>query len=473
MVRITSITNAPRIWFAAAVMALCAVPAHAVDLMAVWQAAQAHDPQGAVADAGRAAGAAYRAQAAALWRPTVELTASAGVAGASSHMRGAQFSAPGFGQSNGVAFGTSIDAGTSTRWALSARQPLYNPQRDAQREQLHINAGAADIAWQQARQDWMLQTAQRYFDGVMAEQQWAVLRRQLVSVEKALVEAKDRYDLGDKPVTDLHESAARARGLQAQLVAAANEVQLARSTLSDITGLAVEALTLQAPSQASAPRSSVLGDAQPSLLPLDHWLAWMSENNPALKSRMAQVTLAEQEVKKLSLAASTTVDLVAQAGAERLGGSGDYGSARNQQRQHMVGVVLTVPLYTGGLRTAKLQEALRMQDKARAEVEQTRLQLVQSTRRAWLALQSGHARLGALGEALAASQSRLDATRLGQTVGDRTTMDLLNAENDASAAALALLQVRVDLLLSRLRLDALAGQLGDAQLATVNSSLQP
>ena len=52
-------------------------------------------------------------------------------------------------------------------------------------------------------------------------------------------------------------------------------------------------------------------------------------------------------------------------------------------------------------------------------------------------------------------------------------MDLLNAENDASAAALALLQVRVDLLLSRLRLDALAGQLGDAQLATVNSSLQP
>ena len=134
MVRITSITNAPRIWFAAAVMALCAVPAHAIDLMAVWQAAQAHDPQGAIADAGRAAGAAYRAQAAALWRPTVELTASAGVAGASNHMRGAQFSAPGFGQSNGVAFGTSIDAGTSTRWALSARQPLYNPQRDAQRE---------------------------------------------------------------------------------------------------------------------------------------------------------------------------------------------------------------------------------------------------------------------------------------------------------------------------------------------------
>lgn len=462
-----------RTWLAAAALALCTVPVQATDLMAVWQAAQAHDPQGAVADAGRAAGAAYRQQAAALWRPSVDLTASAGVAGASSQMRGAQFSAPGFGQSNGVAFGTSIDAGASTRWALSARQPLYNPQRKAQREQLHINADAADIAWQQARQDWMLQTAQRYFEAVIAERQLAVLRQQLVSVEKALVEAKDRYTLGDKPVTDLHEAAARARGLQAQVVAATNDVQVARSNLSDVTGLASDALTLQAPSQAFAPGSPAQTGAAQSLQPLDHWLAWMNENNPALKLRLAQVALAEQDVKKLSLAASTTVDLVAQASAERLSGSGDYGSARNHQRQQMVGVVLTVPLYTGGWRSAKLEEALRLQDKARAEVEHTRLQLVQSTRKAWLALHSGQARLGALAEALSASQSRLDATRLGQTVGDRTTLDLLNAENDASAAALALLQARVDLLLSRLRLDAMVGQLGDEQLARVNSSLQP
>lgn len=76
-----------------------------------------------------------------------------------------------------------------------------------------------------------------------------------------------------------------------------------------------------------------------------------------------------------------------------------------------------------------------------------------------------------MAEALKATLSRLDATRVGRQVGDRTTLDLLNAENDAAAAELALLRARVSLLLDRLRLAALAGRLDEAQLAAVNASL--
>jgi outer membrane protein len=57
-------------------------------------------------------------------------------------------------------------------------------------------------------------------------------------------------------------------------------------------------------------------------------------------------------------------------------------------------------------------------------------------------------------------------------VGDRTTLDLLNAENDASAADLALLQARIEVLHNRLRLQALAGQLDESRLQTVNALLQ-
>ena len=62
--------------------------------------------------------------------------------------------------------------------------------------------------------------------------------------------------------------------------------------------------------------------------------------------------------------------------------------------------------------------------------------------------------------------------QLGDWVpGRRTTLELLNAENDAAAAELALLQARVALLLDRLRLAALAGKLDELQLQQVNASL--
>jgi outer membrane protein len=107
-----------------------------------------------------------------------------------------------------------------------------------------------------------------------------------------------------------------------------------------------------------------------------------------------------------------------------------------------------------------------------AEVERARQQIGQQTQSAWLGLRTGTARVQALAESLKATQARLDATRLGRKVGDRTTLDLLNAENDASSSELALLQATVDVLLSQLRLHALAGELDETQLVAVNAQLQ-
>ena len=453
----------PRTLLAGAALSLCAMTAHATDLLQVWQAARQHDPQGAVIDASRAAGAAQREQAAALWRPNLGLSATAGVASANSRMEGAQFAAPNLGMSTtGVSFGTSVNGGTATRWALTARQPLYNVERQAQRQQLVISADSAEIQWQAAQQDWMLQTTQRYFDTVLAERRLTLLQKQQSAVDKALTEAKDRFALGDIPITDTHEASARARGLQAQAVAAASELELARQMLADITGLPSADLQLQAPSSRGL---------NATVDPLPHWLSLAQQDNPMLRLQQAQADAAREEVRKHSGAASPTLDLIAQATRDRLSGSGDFGSASNTQSQQMIGVSLNVPLYTGGWRSAKQEEALRLEDKARAEVERTRLQVGQLTRAAWLALQSGQARLVALEEAVTAQQARLDATRIGRQVGDRTTLDLLNAENDASAADLALLQARIDTLQSRLRLDALVGKLDTQRLQVINDAL--
>jgi outer membrane protein len=430
--------------------------------MQVWEAVQKHDPQGMVSQASRAAGSARLEQANALWRPTVGLSTSAGWASAQSQMNGAQFSALQSGLSDRANFGTSINGGSSTRWTLSAKQALYNRERQAQSAQLDLAAQASELEWQLAQQDWMLQTTQRYFDAVQAEQRLALIAQQQVAVNKALTEAKDRFAIGDAPVTDTHEAQARAQALAAQAIAASNDLQMARQVLVDVSGLPAGALALQAPKRASL---------QSELDALSVWLQ-KAEQNPMMGLQQVLADVAQQEVRKHGAMAAPTLDMVAQASRERISGTGDLGVASNTQSQQMVGVMLNVPLYTGGWRSAKLQEARQLQLKAQAELERTRLQVSQMTRSAWLAVQSGQARIAALEAADTASQARLDATQLGRQVGDRTTLDLLNAQNDASAAQLALLQARIDVLMGQLRLHALAGQLDAQKLQAVNAALQ-
>lgn len=440
-----------------------AQPAWSLDLVEAWRAAAAHDPEFAAARAAHEAGAARRREGAALWRPSVNLEAGAGLATNETSTRGARFAAPGFGQSNGVDFDTSVNNGTSTRYAVSLRQPLYNPERKAQSRQLEVAGDAADAAWQAAQQDLMLRSAERYFDAALAAQQLRLLQQQLAAVERARTEAEDRFRIGDRPVTDVHEATARAAGLQAQQLAAANELQVKRQRLADLVG-------------ADPGASLALPRATPQLPPLgsmESWLDRAAHDNPQVRLAETNVRNAEQEAAKTAAVVSPSLDLVAQVGRERLAGSGDFGSASNTQTQRGIGVQLTVPLYTGGWRSAKNDENRALLEQARADLDRARLQAAQHVRAAWLDLSVGGSRTAALEAALAASLARLDATRVGLQAGDRTTLDLLNAQNDAAAAELALLQARVGLLTGRLRLAALAGALDERELDATNRTVQP
>jgi outer membrane protein len=205
---------------------------------------------------------------------------------------------------------------------------------------------------------------------------------------------------------------------------------------------------------------------------LEQWLTDAADRNLLLRTQVTRTELATEESAKFSIAASPTVDLVAQIGQDRLSGSGDFGPASINSNSAVVGIQITVPLYTGGYRNARQEEALHLADKARADAARTRQQVALQTRAAWLGLTVGAGRIAALAEALRANRARLDATRLGRQVGDRTTLDVLNAENDTANAELALLQARVAYLMDRLRLSALAGQLDEATLQIVNATLR-
>jgi outer membrane protein len=387
--------------------------------------------------------------------------ASVGAMSMDTRTTGAQFAVGGQDPSTG-SFATSASAAMSTRWSLQAKQALYSPERQAQQAQLQQAAGVAEWRADLAHQQFMLLTVQRYFQVLLAERQQQVLKNQLAAVERSLTEARDRFAIGDLPVTDTHEAAARASGLQAQWLAADSELQMARQVLAESTRLPIDALKPQAPKAAEPVTASPA---------LDQVLTQVREANTGLRLKKAQWDVARQEVKKHQARGGITLDLVAQAGRDRLSGDGDFGPASNTQSQQMVGLSLNVPLYTGGYRSAKLQEAVSAQAQAEAEYELAVQQTQQQARSVWLALQTGPARLSALQAAWKASTARLDATRLGRQVGDRTTLDLLQAENDAAQAELAWLRAQTELLHTRLQLDALTGSLSVTSLQAINAQL--
>lgn len=454
------------VWAAGAAFGQASVPKAAaapLTWVEAWQAALKHDRTFAAEAAARQAGQARGEQARALWRPMVQLSATAGRAGSETASRGAQFSAPGFGQSTGVNFATSVNSGTHTQWAVQARQPVYNAERSAQSTQLSLADQASEAQWRGAQQALKLRTAERYVDVAMAAARLRVLTQQAHAVSQSAQETQDRFKLGDVPVTDTHEAAARLADVQAQVLAAQTDLQVKQAALSQLTGLPV------AQWQVPVPVHEV---SLPPLAAVDTWLADAQADNPALQMQALQVRMAEQEAAKHKPLGSASVDLVAQAGRDRLSGRGDFGDATNQASQRMIGVQLTVPLYTGGWRSARRDETLALQDEATARLEAARQDVAQQTRAMWLGLTAGGSRVKALEAAHRASRERLAATQLGRQVGHRTTLDLLNATNDAAQAELALTQVRTELVMLRLRLAAVAGHLDDPEFQTLDHSWQ-
>jgi outer membrane protein len=437
--------------------------ADAIDLVDAWRAAQDHDLEFSAARAAHEAGEARRDLGVALWRPSVSLTGTAGRTSVNTNANGAEFSAPRFGLSNDIAFNTSINDGTSESWSVTARQPLISGERLARRRQLETAADLADLQWQAARQSLMLRTAERYFDLGLAEDSLRVLREQQLAVDRALAEAQERFRLGDIPITDTHEATARAEAIKAQILAAETDFQLKLLALSDITGRSPESLHPQ------MPNPEFDGTPVPAL---ERWLDEAASSNPTLRVKAATVEVARQEAKKFRALASPSLDLVAKFGRDHLSGGGDFGPASSATSGGMIGVQLTVPVFTGGYRTAEHREALHLADQAQYEEALARQRIALQTRAAWLGCTVGAGRVAALSAATEASRSRLDATRVGRDVGERTTLDLLNAQSDLSSAEVNLLQARIAVLTERLRLAALAGVLDEEHLQAVNAGLQ-
>ncbi|MDD2832712.1 MAG: TolC family protein [Methylotenera sp.] len=442
--------------------------AQAFDLLEAWQAARTQDPAFAAARAEADAGRTKTSQASALKGPQVMLNAGAGGVSNDQKITGAQFSnaqfaGGGAGTKGTTDFRTQTDGGLNLNLNLRAEYALYDATRTGSAMQLNKQAELAEVQLSAEAQHLMLRVAQAYFDSLLATDALTALKAQQLAVAKALESSQARFKEGDVAIIDTHETQARYDMLASQVLEAESNVQLTRAVMADISGN--QDAALQRLSSNTDFKRYVNGDLQ-------SWLTRAQTNHPQVHVQQLQQQIAQVESEKFKSKYAPTVSLVAQAGGERLMGlAGSDADVTN--RQLGLGVQLTIPLYSSGMRDAKYQEALALEEKTRSQTDFARQRAAQEARSAWVAVNVGQSQIKALEQAEHSALTKLDSTRVGRDVGDRTTLDVLNSEQELHNTRLALSRSKYQLLHALLNLSAAAGELNEARLEEINQVFKP
>lgn len=423
--------------------------AQASDLLEVFHAAQVNDPVFAAARAARQVGQEKLPQGRALLMPSINLNANTTFNDqTTSYQAGSPFSA-----------GNGNKRYNSNGYGVNLTQPLFRAQNWLAYTEAQLQVAQTDAQFKIAEQDLALRVAQNYFDVLIAQDSVQLVEAQKTAITEQLAQAKRNFEVGTATITDSLEAQSRFDLIFAQEVAAKNNLDVKRSSLQQlINEVPKDIKSLGAGFKLDAPKPAEM----------EQWVSDAQSHNPQLAIAQANATLAEKEVSRNQSAHLPTLDLVANYAKSNASG-GSFGANDNSNKS--IGVQLNVPLFQGGAVSSKSREAEANQERGRQDLENARRNVTTQTRQAYLGVVSGVAQVQALQQALASSQSLLDASKLGQEVGIRTNLDVLNAQQQLYSTRRDLYQAQYNYLLSQLRLKAAVGGLGDEALSQVNLAL--
>ena len=433
-----------------------ATPASAQGLPVLLEAARAQD---AAFLAARAAfdAAQFRAeQARALRRPTVTADSTYGRT-----INSTPFSPS--------VTGTQTDATTSN---LNASQPLFNRANDMALEQAFKALDVARSDFQVAEQDLILRVSQAYFDVLASRDSLATVQASKAAITEQLASAKRNFEVGTATITDAREAQARFDLVVAQELAATNDLRNKQLALEQLVGRsAVQPAPLRLP--------LVL----PAVVPAsaDDWVQRGLEGHPLARKARLGLDIAELEVRRARAGHLPTITLNGRYTNQSVDGSATVRSAatgtsinlpqKGTSTNSVVGVTLSVPLYSGHATDNRVSEALQLAEKSRQDLAGARRSIELATRQAFMGVQSLAAQVKALEAAEASSQLALESTQLGYKVGVRVSLDVLNAQSLLFQTRRDLAKARYDSLLGGLRLRQASGSLTGADVQALEPLL--
>lgn len=308
---------------------------------------------------------------------------------------------------------TFTDDERSASVALEVTQPLFRGFRTRN----STRAAAAGVRAERKRlrateQDVILATANAFLDVRRARRGEALRRQEVAFLQQQIAAAESRLRFGEATRTDVDQATTRLGEAQALLFAESAAARAAEARFREFSNTDPGTLNLDIDLAALVPSS--LADA----------LRAGQNGNPDIQLALHEVDAANFEVQTLAGERLPTVSVTGRVGL-------DAGTI-TADRSELAAVRLNVsmPIYQGGGVSARVRQAKELLGGARIDVDVARNETRSDIASAWGAYQGAVLSLEVADASIAVAQRAVSGLLEELRVGERTTVDVLDAQRD-------------------------------------------
>ena len=313
-------------------------------------------------------------------------------------------------------------------YGVQLNQPIYRGGRiDGSIDAALARVEAGREALRAAEQDVLLGAVSAHAEVVRDRQIVAIRSNNVDVLAEQLRAARDRFEVGEITRTDVAQAEARLSGARAQLSAAQAALAASRAAYARVTG--VEPADPEAIEPVGGLPEALADAAEVAL-----------STNPDLRAAQFQEIAADQGVRIARGALRPDVSVGASVSEGR---ASDFSG--QVQGSATVRAQVSVPIFTGGLNRSRVREARAAADEARLSQLSVRRQVIEGVTNAWNNYLAAQAVIESSREAVRANEIAFEGVEQEAFVGLRTTLDVLNAEQELLNSRLELVRAERDL----------------------------
>ncbi len=389
-------------------MAAISSPSQAENLLDVYQQAVANDPSFKQAEADFFAAEQQLPLAKAALLPNI--SADAGI-----FLNNQQFTTDAAFFRNGSFVSTGV--------TLNLYQPVFNWKIWKSIAYAEASIKAATANYYFAQQDLITRTVRAYLNVLQANDILRFTRANKAALAQAYDTAKKKFDVGLVAITDVYEAQARYDQASAQELANMNALENTQETLHQITNHYYN--VLDGLSDKGIPLATPLPNN------IDEWSQTASKQNYQLQAQHFVVLAAKENIGIQFAGHLPSVAIQGSFSDQRLFNRTltftDPAQTENIIQQSTgVGLVATLPIYSGGSVVTHTRQARYQYASASALEEVVYRRVVAQTRQAFLGVVSNTAQIKADAQSIISAKNALVSATTGYQVGTRILLDLLN-----------------------------------------------
>ncbi len=349
-----------------------------------------------------------------------------------------------------------------TQASVQVTQPLLRTALVPALDAAHAQLDQALAGMQLAETETGQRLVEAAFELLKVRDALLLLQAQAVAAAEQLQLARRSFEVGTASITDTREAEAKADAIAAQRIGAEAELDLRQQVLAELTGSSAPSLL----------RRGLTGDGLPTLPPASilEWLSAAQEGSALLRQARLALATAEAEVRRAWHGHAPTVDLT-----YSFTSSSDTGTVTSvfprRGDSSAVGLNVNIPLFASGATQAKVKEALALRDKADADVQSARRNVVLGVRQSFSAALAAIGRAHGLETAVRSQELAMRANRRGYEVGMKVNAEVLESQSRLYEVRRDLSRARYDAWIGYTKLKALAGRLLEADIAELDSLL--